>query len=129
MEKKKIMVVDDDPDMIYTVTQGLEYLAGNYEFLEAGSGLDCIKLLEKGEKPDLILLDIMMPGMDGWEVATKLKANPSWKKIPLVFLTAKTDNMSKGMGSLASEAYICKPFDIPELKKRIDKIIEIGIAP
>ncbi|MBI5184369.1 MAG: response regulator [Nitrospinae bacterium] len=129
MAKKKIMVVDDDPDMIYTVKHGLEHLTSDYEFLEVGSGSDCIKLLEKGEKPDLILLDIMMPGMNGWEVATKLKSNPLWKKIPFVFLTAKTDDMSKGMGSLASEDYICKPFDISELKKRIEKIIEIGITP
>ena len=123
------MIVDDDPDMIYAVKHGLEYLTSNYEFLEVSSGLDCIKLLEKGEKPDLILLDIIMPGMTGWEVATKLKSNPLWKKIPLVFLTANTDDMSKGMGSLASEAYICKPLDISELNKRIEKIIEIGTTP
>lgn len=129
MAKKKIMIVDDDPDMIYAVKHGLEYLTSNYEFLEVSSGSDCIKLLEKGEKPDLILLDIMMPVMDGWKVATILKANPLWKKIPLFFLTATTDDMCKGMGSLASEGYICKPFDILELKKRIEKIIEIGITP
>lgn len=129
MAKKKIMIVDDDPEMIYTVKHGLEYLTNNYEFLEVSSGPDCIKLLEKGEKPDLILLDIIMPVMDGWKVATILKSNPLWKKIPLFFLTAKTDDMSKGMGSLASEDYICKPFDISELNKRIEKIIETGTTP
>jgi two-component system sensor histidine kinase/response regulator len=75
------------------------------------------------DKPDLVLLDIMMPEVSGWDVAAKIKENPEWKEIPIVFLTAKGDTMSIGMGNLAAEDYIVKPFDVRDLKERIDKIL------
>jgi DNA-binding response OmpR family regulator len=71
----------------------------------------------------LILLDIMMPGMSGWEVFKSLRENPSWEKIPVVFLTARTDNIAKNAGSFLGNDYIEKPFKLPELKERIDKIL------
>ena len=65
---KKVMVVDDDLGVIYTVKHGMESPDGDYEIITVDSGKKCFELLEKNQIPDLILLDIMMPGMSGWEV-------------------------------------------------------------
>jgi len=120
--RKKIMVVDDEPDILFTVGQVLE--TSGYEVIKAKDGKECIeKLNELSEIPDLVLLDIMMPEVSGWDVAAKIKENPAWKEIPIVFLTAKGDIMSIGMGNLTAEDYIVKPFDIKDLKERVDKIL------
>jgi CheY-like chemotaxis protein len=118
---KKVMVVDDEEDIRVSVGQVLEICG--YEVIKAENGADCLQKLTQG-LPDLVLLDIMMPGMSGWDVAARIKEHDVWKKIPIVFLTAKGDDMSVGMGSLASEEYIVKPFDIVKLKESIQKILE-----
>lgn len=102
------MVVDDEPDII-TLTKTIFEMDG-YKVLTAQSGQECLDKLAK-EKVDLVVLDIMMPHMSGWDVAAKIKSTSQWSKIPIVFLTAKGDAMSKGVGSLAAEKYIVKPFD------------------
>jgi DNA-binding response OmpR family regulator len=117
---KKIMIVDDELDIRNSVGQFLEI--SGYEIIEAEDGNDCLNKLQQ-ETPDLVLLDIMMPGMSGWDVAAKIKENPKWNNIPIVFLTAKGDTMSVGMGNLASEDYIVKPFDIIDLKERVEKVL------
>ena len=117
---KKIMIVDDEEDILYTVGKMLEM--DGYTVIKAENGEQCLEKL-KNETPDLVLLDIMMPGLDGWDVAAKIKENPECKKIPIIFLTAKGDTMSVGMGGLASEDYIVKPFDVKELKQRIDQVL------
>jgi two-component system alkaline phosphatase synthesis response regulator PhoP len=121
--KKKIMVVDDEPDQIFTAKMILEDLGNEYEVIGVSSGSKCIELLKKNKIPDIIFLDIMMPGMNGWDVAAEIKKNPKWKKIPLVFLTAKTDSLSATLGKIVSEEYILKPFEINDLKKSIDKFL------
>ena len=119
---KKIMVVDDEPDILFTVGQMLEI--SGYEVIKAPDGKTAIEQLsELQSNPDLILLDIMMPEFSGWDVAAKIKENPEWKSIPIVFLTAKGDTMSVGMGGLAAEDYIVKPFDIEDLKVRVEKVL------
>jgi len=118
---KKIMIVDDNPDIIFSIKSGLEVAEGNYEIIGAESGEKCLELLET-ETPDLILLDIMMPEMSGWETFDKLKGNESWGKIPVVFLTARTDRIAKNAGGFLGDDYIEKPFEITELKRRIDEI-------
>jgi len=119
---KKVMIVDDEPDILMTVGQMLEMCG--YEVIKAKDGKECIDILKQlPSNPDLVLLDIMMPEISGWDVAAKMKENPDWKKIPIVFLTAKGDIMSIGMGSLAAVEYIVKPFDIKELKQIIAKIL------
>ena len=120
-DKKVIMLVDDNPDLLYSVKKGLESFEG-YEVITVESGRKCLQLL-KNIKPDLVLLDIMMPGMDGWDVCAKIKNDKKTENIPIVFLTAKTDPISKSMGTLASADYITKPFDIKVLKRRIDSVI------
>jgi len=85
--------------------------------------MECFEFLKKGDRPDIILLDIMMPEIDGWQVFAKLKENPEWREIPIVFLTAKIDEYSKGFGKLSADDYIEKPFEIEDLKERINKIL------
>ncbi|HII16475.1 TPA: response regulator [Candidatus Woesearchaeota archaeon] len=123
--QKKILIVDDNSDLLHSVIFSLQRLdlKKEKEFLRAESGKECLKIVEK-QKPDLILLDIMMPKMDGWQVATKIKENKKWRDIPIIFLTAKRDKMSIETGSASAVDYVCKPFDAEDLMKRIDKAIK-----
>jgi len=121
---KKVMIVDDDIGVIYTVKHGIEGGDSDYEIITVESGEKCIALLEDDQIPDLILLDIMMPGMSGWETYQKIRENETWKKIPVVFLTARTDRIAKEAGGFLGDDYIEKPFKVPELKARIDKILK-----
>jgi CheY-like chemotaxis protein len=120
---KTILVVDDENDIRYTVKFGLEGLDKNYQVVGVESGEKCFELLAKNQIPDLILLDIMMPKMNGWEVQRRLKENLLWRNIPVVFLTAVGDPTSKVIGSMTSKDCVEKPFKISELKKRLDKIL------
>ena len=122
--KKKIMVVDDDPDCLQSIKQTLEYKDGDYTVTCVSSGTQCIELLENNEIPDLILLDIVMPKMSGWETLKNIRENLSWRDIPVVFLTSRTDNIAKKTGEFLAADYIEKPFDIEDLKNRIDKVLK-----
>jgi CheY-like chemotaxis protein len=118
--KKKILVVDDNPSLILSVKAGLDGLASGYEVIGVTGGKECFDFLEKGNLPDLILLDIMMPLMDGWEVKRKLGEQAEWRKIPIMFLTAVTDKTSKKLGTIIGKDFIEKPFEILDLKNRLD---------
>ena len=118
---KKVLIVDDEPDILFTLSRMLEM--SGYSVAKAASGKDCIKKLNEFT-PDLVLLDIMMPEMSGWDVAAKIKDNSSWRDIPIIFLTAKGDTMSIGMGGLSAQDYIVKPFNIEDLKSRIEQVLK-----
>ena len=120
---KKVLVVDDNPDVIFSVKSGLEEVTKDYEVIGAESGEKCIEFL-KNNTPDIILLDIMMPEMSGWQTFDKIKGNDDWKGIPIVFLSARTDNIAKNAGGFLGEDYIEKPFEIKNLKERIEKAIK-----
>jgi CheY-like chemotaxis protein len=121
---KKIMLVDDEQDQIFSIKTGFEQEFPNeYEIIGVESGAKCFKLLEKSEIPDLILLDIMMPEMSGWEVFDKLRANQSWKNIPVIFITARSDGLAANAGAMIADDYIEKPIEIKELKTRIDTVL------
>jgi CheY-like chemotaxis protein len=120
---KKVMIVDDEPDILYSLKQELECLNAGYDVVSASDGRECLKLLDHGLIPDIILLDIMMPEISGWDVFDRLKKNPSWKDIPIVFLTARTDVIARDAGDFLGEDYIQKPFKIKDLKKRIDIVL------
>lgn len=121
---KTIMIVDDESDVIYTIKQGLEKLNPNYKVVGAESGKECLEFLENNQIPDLILLDIMMPGMSGWEVLNRLREKAKWRNIPIVFLSAKTDAFSKTFGITVAMDYIEKPFEIVDVKNRIEKVFQ-----
>jgi CheY-like chemotaxis protein len=120
---KRIMVVDDEPGVRYTVKNGIEALDKNYQVTAVESGMKCLDMLKNDHLPDLILLDVMMPEMSGWKTFDIIKENESWRNIPIIFLTARTDMVAKNAGGFLADDYIEKPTEIPELKKRIDKII------
>lgn len=117
------MIVDDEEAVGYSVEQGLRYLGSSYNFYFANGGKKCLEFLNRNIKPDLILLDIMMPDMSGWEVYDKIKDNKKWSDIPVVFLTARTDAVAERAGEFLGEAYIEKPFEIEYLKNKIDVIL------
>jgi CheY-like chemotaxis protein len=121
---KTILVVDDNIDVIMSIKYGFEDITQEYQVLGAESGKQCLNLLQNNHTPDIILLDIMMPEMSGWETFDKLKENQSWRKIPVVFLTARTDKQAKDAGRFLGDDYIEKPFDINDVKKRVNKILE-----
>lgn len=121
-KKKKIMIIDDEHDILFSVAQILKL--SNYEVTGVESGRECFEILQQGEIPDLIILDIMMPVMSGWEVQRKLEGNMDWKDIPIIFLTARTTPTAEEMCRRLGRDYITKPFDVNDLKKRIDKIFE-----
>lgn len=120
--KKKILVIDDNPMILYSVKEGLEAKFNSLSVDGALGGKECFELLNQGKIPDLILLDIMMPGISGWDVYARLQDHEIWNEIPVIFLTAKTDEYSKGFGKLVSEDYVEKPFELDELAKRIKEV-------
>ena len=86
MSLSKVMVVEDDPDIQKVILMAFRF-HGITDVVTAGSGEECLALVE-GVMPDVILMDVMMPRMDGYETCRRLKANPRTKSVPVVFLTA-----------------------------------------
>jgi len=122
---KKIMMVDDEEDQTFGIKLAFEDSYGDeYEVIPAHNGAECFELLKNNVKPDLILLDIMMPEMNGWEVFYKLKDNSLWKDIPVVFLTARPDEIAENAGEFLGEDYIEKPVSLEELKEKIDEVLK-----
>ncbi len=120
MEKKKILIVDDEPDVL--ILLGERLTKAGYDIIKATSGKDAIDTAGK-RMPDLIIMDIAMPGMDGSEAASVLRADPKTKDIPIVFLTCLfTKQEEKVCGhSLGQNFFIAKPYDVNELLGEIEK--------
>jgi len=118
MKKKLIMLVDDN---LANLKIGNNILGGKYTVATSPSAAKMFSLLENN-KPDLILLDINMPEMNGYEAIKLLKSKPETKDIPVIFLTAKTeaDDEKEGL-SLGAVDYITKPFEPDMLLKRIEE--------
>ena len=116
-DKATILVVDDTPDNL-TLMSGL--LRDAYKVKVANSGEKALKVVQSGSPPDLVLLDIMMPGMDGYEVCRQLKADPATRHIPVIFLTAKSEVEDEKMGlELGAVDYITKPISPPIVLARV----------
>jgi putative two-component system response regulator len=115
--KPTILVVDDTPD---NLTLMMELLKGEYTVKLANNGERALKLAAMSPHPDLILLDIMMPGLDGYEVCQRLKANPQTRDIPVLFLTAKSavDDEKRGL-EIGAVDYITKPISPPIVLARV----------
>ena len=119
----KIMVVDDEPDVVDLVKLVLE--SDGFKVVTAYSGKEALEKIGK-EMPDLVLLDIMMPQMDGWEVYSRIRANPKTKDIPVAMLTAKSQSIDKmiGLHVVQVDDYITKPFGRSELLERVKRILK-----
>ena len=117
-EKPRLLLVDDNPDNLM-VLHGL--LQENYRTILATNGEDALALCQKEQLPELILLDVMMPGMDGYSVCEKLKTSPRTADIPVIFLTARMEKEAESKGFLVGGVdYITKPFSPPVLKARVE---------
>ena len=118
----KILIIDDEEDFAFFTKHNLERI-DNYQVITTTEGNDGIQKA-KEYRPDLILLDIMMPGINGFEVLRRLKADKGLKSIPVVMLTGKDDEGSRAKAAgLRDDDYIVKPIEIEELRARIKKIL------
>jgi two-component system sensor histidine kinase/response regulator len=123
VKRPKILIVDDVPANIKMLR---EVLKSNYDIIFATNGLEAVELLKSSELPDLILLDIMMPGMDGYEVCGILKSDALTAKIPIIFITSKDDEEDEVKGfELGAVDYVTKPFSIPVVKARVQTHVEL----
>jgi len=117
MSPKKILVVDDEVDLVETVRFPLE-LEG-FDVLVSYNGEDALNQARK-EKPDLIILDLMLPKLDGYKVCRLLKFDERYKHIPILMLTAKTQEKDKILGKeTGADEYITKPFEMDYLMKKV----------
>ena len=118
--KKKILVVDDEEDILHFLELVLR--EKGYDVATAGSGYEALTRTQI-EKPDLVLLDIMMPQMDGWEVLKLLRVDDATAKIPVAMLSARTEAKDRVQGLQEGAVdYICKPFSLQELLAKIEAI-------
>lgn len=121
--KPRILVVDDNPENIWPLIEDLEE---DYEVLFAVDGEKALHLAYSPPHPDLILLDIQMPGMDGYEVCTRLKADEHTREIPIIFLTGKTEQRDETKGlKLGAQDYITKPFSLAVVRARIKGVLNL----
>ena len=119
--KKKILVVDDEPDIVNMLKMRLE--ASGYEVIIAGDGNTAYNKA-KSDSPDLIILDLMLPDMDGYQVCRLLKFDVKYQRIPIIMLTAKSQKEDKTWGEKAgADFYLTKPFEPQELLDKIQELL------
>jgi DNA-binding response OmpR family regulator len=117
MNRKKILIVDDEIDLVETVRFPLEM--EGYNVLVSHNGEDGLNQARK-ETPDLILLDLMLPKLDGYKVCRLLKFDERYKHIPILMLTAKTQEKDRTLGmETGANEYITKPFEMDELLEKV----------
>jgi len=117
MARVSVLAVEDEPDVANLVRYHLE--KSGYDVRLATSGPDAIRQAREG-RPGLILLDLMLPGLNGWEVCRRLKATPETRHIPVIMLTARSDEGDKILGfELGADDYVTKPFSPRELLARV----------
>ena len=118
---KIVLVVDDDEDLRELLVRTL---ATKYTVYEAGDGQSAVDLLDTTIIPDAIICDVMMPGMDGYAVAQRVKSNANLRDVPIIFLTAKSSaaDVIHGIQSGARH-YVSKPFNVRELVEKVDRLL------
>jgi DNA-binding response OmpR family regulator len=124
-EPKRVVCIEDEPEMIDLV----QLILGRrgFDVIGANGGIEGLETVRR-EKPDLVLLDLMMPDMDGWEVYQQIKADEELREIPVVVVTAKAQSIDKVLGLHIAKVddYITKPFGPQELLASVEKIL--GLA-
>jgi DNA-binding response OmpR family regulator len=120
--KPTILIADDDPQILTML--GIRLAKKGYNILEASDGLQTLKQARE-HHPDLVLLDVMMPGKNGWEVAKEIRGDDDLKNIGIVMLTAIGEKVNELTSPLyGADAYVDKPFDFNDLEKKIKTILE-----
>lgn len=120
MDKKKILVVDDEPSIISFLTK---MLSTEYTVYQAKNGQQAVDSVKKN-KPDLVIMDIMMPEMDGYTACALIKGDPSTRSIPVIMLTGVGFELNKQMAlRMGANAYLTKPFSLLDLKKTMDPFL------
>jgi DNA-binding response OmpR family regulator len=118
----KILIVDDEADLVETLSFRLE--AAGYEVIKAFDGIEGLDKA-RSTSPDLIILDVMMPKMDGYHVCRMLKFDDRFKEIPIIMLTARGQEQDKHTGKeVHADCFITKPFESAELMAKIKELIE-----
>ena len=124
MKKKKIIVVEDEPDLVDVVTYNLE--REGYSVLASQRGDEGLNLI-RSEVPDLVLLDLMLPGMDGLSICRQMKSDSSTKEIPIIIASAKGEESDVVIGlEMGADDYLAKPFSPRELLARIRAVLRRG---
>jgi len=120
-KKPTILIADDDPEILTLL--GIRLSKNGYQVLEAQDGIAAIEKAKR-EKPDLVLLDVMMPGKNGWEVAKALREDPALEKVGIVMLTAIGERVNEMTSPLyGADDYVDKPFDFTDLDKKIRAVL------
>lgn len=119
---KRVVCIEDEPEMIDLVKLILS--RRGFQVMGAMGGREGLETIQR-EKPDLVLLDLMMPDMDGWEVYQKMKADDATKAIPVIVVTAKAQSIDKVLGLHIAKVddYITKPFGPQELLESVEKVL------
>lgn len=121
-DRKRVVCIEDEPEMIDLVSLILS--RKGFDVTGANGGREGLEAIER-EKPDLVLLDLMMPDMDGWEVYQQMKASEATKNIPVIVVTAKAQSIDKVLGLHIAKVddYITKPFGPQELLDSVDRVL------
>lgn len=122
MNKKRILLVDDEKDMVFAVKMQLE--AENFEVLTAADGQEALDKTHR-DKPDIIILDVMLPKIDGYKVCRMLKFDKKYKNIPIIVLTARVQETDKKVGyEVGADVYLTKPFEPKVLIEHINQLLK-----
>lgn len=121
MANEKILVVDDEENISELISYNL--ISNGYKVITANNGIDAVKIAIE-EKPNLILLDLMIPGKDGYDVCKDVRSNVEIRNTPIIMLTAKSEELDKILGlELGADDYITKPFSVRELLARVKAVL------
>ena len=122
MIKQKILIIDDEPDMVYAVQMRLE--TSGYQVVTALDGNEGLEKARK-ENPDLIILDVMLPNLDGYKISRMLKFDEKYKNIPIIMFTARGQRDDIKLGyEVGVDVYLVKPFEWKVLLEEINKLLD-----
>lgn len=118
---KKVLVIEDDPATLRLIGYSLQH--EGYQVLTASNGLEGMRKVQD-EKPDLIVLDVMLPGIDGFEICHRLRSEPATAQLPILMLSAKAQEIDRDTGlKVGANDYLAKPADPLEIVKRVEKLL------
>jgi two-component system, OmpR family, alkaline phosphatase synthesis response regulator PhoP len=122
IERKKILIVEDEPDVLKTIKMGVEM--ENFEVIEATDGMEALSKVRQ-EQPNLIILDLMLPKMDGYKVCSLLKHDKKYMNIPVIVLTAKAQEKDEKLAKKSgADLYLTKPVSIEKVIQEINRLLK-----